>query len=153
MSGPGGKNLACTPAIWRRMFEDIPNKNFGLNFDPSHLVWLHIDYLKAIREFAPKFFHFHAKDVRVDKHRLDEVGIMAFPAQFHTPKLPGMGDIEWGMLISVLGDAGFRGSVCVEVEDRSFEDSLVARKSFTAAELFLLTAIHPQMGCVTTKEQ
>lgn len=126
---PGGKNLACTPAIWRRMFEDIPSANFGLNFDPSHLVWLHIDYLKAIREFAPKFFHFHAKDVRVDKHRLDEVGIMAFPAQFHTPKLPGMGEVNWGKLISVLGDAGYRGPVCVEVEDRSFEDSLVARKA------------------------
>ena len=91
---PGGKNLASTPAIWRRMFNDIPSDNFGLNFDPSHLVWQKIDISKAIREFAGKFVHVHAKDARVDQHRLDEVGIMGTPLQFHTPKLPGLGDVN-----------------------------------------------------------
>jgi sugar phosphate isomerase/epimerase len=126
---PGGKNLANTPAIWRRMFGEIPSDNFGLNFDPSHLVWQQIDYLKAVREFAPKIFHVHAKDVRVDKHRLDEVGILAYPLQYHTPKLPGLGEVNWGKFLSVLGDAGYTGPVCVEVEDRAYEGSLELRQA------------------------
>lgn len=125
---PGGKNLATTPAIWRRMFEAIPSDHFGLNFDPSHLVWQKIDYLKAIREFAPKFIHVHAKDARVDQHRLDEVGIMGTPLQFHTPKLPGLGDVDWGQFFSVLTDSGYDGAVCIEVEDRAYEGSLERRK-------------------------
>ena len=49
---PGGNNLAYSPANWRRMFDIIPDENFGLNFDPSHLVWQFIDIPRAIREFA-----------------------------------------------------------------------------------------------------
>ncbi len=126
---PGGKNLAATPAIWRRMFEAIPSDHFGLNFDPSHLIWQKIDYLKAIRDFAHKFVHAHAKDARVDQHRLDEVGIMGTPLQFHTPKLPGLGDVDWGQFFSVLTDSGYDGPVCIEVEDRAYEGSLERRKA------------------------
>ncbi|MFQ3588260.1 MAG: sugar phosphate isomerase/epimerase family protein [Fimbriimonadaceae bacterium] len=125
---PGGKNLAHCPAVWRRMFEAIPSPNFGLNFDPSHLVWQGIDYLKAIRDFAPRFHHAHAKDARVDRHRLDEVGILATPLEFHSPKLPGLGEVDWGRFFSVLGDSGYDGPVCVEVEDRAYEASLESRK-------------------------
>lgn len=126
---PGGKNLATTPAIWRRMFNDIPDGNFGLNFDPSHLVWQRIDYVRAVREFAGRIFHAHAKDARVDQHRLDEVGILAEPLQFHTPKLPGLGDVDWGRLISALTDAGYQGPMCIEVEDRAYEGSVENRKA------------------------
>ena len=124
---PGGKNLATTPSIWRRMFEDIPSTNFGLNYDPSHMIWQHMDYLKPIREFGHRFSHVHAKDVRIDKHALDDVGIMAFPADYHTPKLPGMGDVDWGQFFSALTDTGYDGPVCVEVEDRAFEGSIENR--------------------------
>lgn len=124
---PGGKNLATTPAIWRRMFEAIPSPNFGLNFDPSHLVWQQIDYVKPLREFASRIFHVHAKDVRIDKDRLDEVGILATPLQFHCPKLPGLGEVNWGRFLSVLGDVGYRGPVCIEVEDRAYEATLETR--------------------------
>jgi len=126
---PGGKNLATTPAIWRRMFEAIPSPNFGLNFDPSHLVWQQIDYVKPLREFAARLFHVHAKDVRIDKDRLDEVGILATPLQYHCPKLPGLGEVDWGRLLSVLGDVGYRGPVCIEVEDRAYEATLETRKA------------------------
>ncbi|MCU0522860.1 MAG: sugar phosphate isomerase/epimerase [Anaerolineae bacterium] len=125
---PGGKNLATTPAIWRRMFERIPSASFGLNYDPSHMVWQHMDYIKPIWAFVDRIFHVHAKDVRVDKHRLDEVGIMAHPLQYHTPKLPGLGDIDWGRFFSVLTDAGYGGPVCIEAEDRAYEGSLERRK-------------------------
>jgi sugar phosphate isomerase/epimerase len=125
---PGGKNLATTPAIWRRMFEEIPSRSFGLNYDPSHCVWLQMDYLAPMRDFKERLFHVHAKDVRLDRHRLDEVGIMAAPLEYHTPKLPGLGEIEWGRFFSVLTDAGYDGPVCVEVEDRAYEGSLERRK-------------------------
>lgn len=126
---PGGKNLATTPAIWRRMFQEIGSPNLGLNYDPSHMVWQQMDYLQPLREFTDRIFHVHAKDVRIDRERLNQVGILAHPLEYHTPKLPGLGEVDWGRFCSVLGDTGYRGPVCVEVEDRSFEDSLVARKA------------------------
>jgi sugar phosphate isomerase/epimerase len=126
---PGGKNLASTPAIWRRMFDEIPSPNLGLNYDPSHLVWLLIDYVKPLWEFGERIYHVHAKDVRLDKDRLNEVGIMATPLEFHTPKLPGLGEINWGRFLSVLGDVGYQGPVCIEAEDRVYEDSLESRKA------------------------
>ena len=124
---PGGKNLAISPSIWRRMFEEIPSKHFGLNYDPSHLVWQHMNCVAPIREFADRIFHVHAKDVRVDRHQLNDVGILANPLEYHSPKLPGLGDVDWGAFFSVLGDTGYRGPVCVEVEDRAYEDSLESR--------------------------
>ena len=126
---PGGKNLATTPAIWTRMFSDIPSDSFGLNYDPSHMIWQHMDYLAPMRDFADKLFHVHAKDVRIDRHKLDQVGIMAHPAEYHTPKLPGMGDVDWGQFCSVLTDTGYTGPVCVEVEDRAYEGSLDNREA------------------------
>lgn len=124
---PGGKNLASNPTFWRRMFEAIPDPHFGLNYDPSHMVWQHMNYLKPIAEFASRISHVHAKDVRVDQHLLDEVGVMAHPNLYHSPKLPGMGDVDWGKFFSALTDSGYSGPVCVEVEDRAYEGSLEDR--------------------------
>ena len=118
---PGGNNLAYCPAVWRRMFEDIPSPSFGLNYDPSHLVWQMIDCIKPLREFADRIVHVHAKDVRVDRDRLDDVGVMATPLEYHVPKLPGLGEVEWGRFFSVLSDTGYDGPVCIEVEDRAYE--------------------------------
>jgi sugar phosphate isomerase/epimerase len=126
---PGGKNLAISPKIWRSMFEEISSKNFGLNYDPSHLVWMQMDYLTPIRDFADRFHHVHAKDVRVDQHRLDEVGILAHPLEYHTPKLPGLGEVNWGKFFSYLTESGYDGPVCVEVEDRAYEGAIERRKA------------------------
>jgi sugar phosphate isomerase/epimerase len=125
---PGGKNLAVSPAIWRRMFAEIPSASFGLNYDPSHLVWQQMDPVKPIREFASRIFHVHAKDVRVDRDRLNEVGILATPLEYHTPKLPGLGEVDWPAFFAALTDAGYTGPVCIEVEDRAYEGSLEDRK-------------------------
>ncbi|MEM6320411.1 MAG: sugar phosphate isomerase/epimerase family protein [Bacteroidota bacterium] len=124
---PGGQNLGTTPAIWRRMYEAIPSDYFGLNYDPSHMIWQHMDYEKPMRDFAHKLFHIHAKDVRIDQHILDEHGIMTPPNVWHTPKLPGMGDVNWGKFFATLTTAGYDGPVCVEVEDRAFEGSYEKR--------------------------
>ena len=125
---PGGKNLAHCPAVWRRMFEEIPSENFGLNYDPSHLVWQQIDYVRPLYEFGDRIFHMHAKDVKVQRDKLDDVGILATPLKWHTPKLPGLGDACWGSIFSALNDIGYRGPVCIEVEDRAYEDKLERRK-------------------------
>jgi len=126
---PGGKNLAHCPAVWRRMFEEIPSKSLGLNYDPSHFVWQQMDYVKPLWEFGDRIVHVHAKDARVDPDRLADVGILATPLKYHTPKLPGLGEVDWGRFISVLGDAGYDGPVCIEVEDRAYEGSLAKRKA------------------------
>ncbi len=125
---PGGKNLAISPAVWRMMFSAIPSECFGLNYDPSHLAWMQMDPIAPLREFADRIFHIHAKDVRVDLHCLNDVGILAHPLEFHEPKLPGLGDVDWGRFFSVLTSSGYNGPVCLEVEDRSYEGSLEARK-------------------------
>ncbi len=124
---PGGKNIAVSPAIWRRLFADLPSPFLGLNYDPSHLVWQQMDYVEPLREFADRIFHVHAKDVRVDRSRLNDVGILANPLEYHSPKLPGLGDVDWGRFFSVLTDVGYRGPVCVEVEDRAYERDLDSR--------------------------
>jgi len=120
---PSGKNLAVSPAVWRRLFEAIPSSHFGLNYDPSHLVWQQMNYINPLREFASRIFHVHAKDVRVDREKLDDVGILGTPLQYHSPKLPGLGEIDWGRFFSILGDSGYSGPVCIEVEDRAYEHS------------------------------
>jgi sugar phosphate isomerase/epimerase len=118
---PGGKNLAISPEVWRRMFDMIPSDNFGLNFDPSHLIWQQIDITRAIKEFHPKFVHVHAKDERIDTDLLYERGIMGLG--WHKPKLPGLGNVDWSAFFAALTDVGYRGPVCIEVEDRAYESN------------------------------
>lgn len=125
---PSGKNLARSPAIWRRMFADMGVDHFGLNYDPSHFVWMQMDYMKPLTEFASRIFHAHAKDVRVDHAKLDDLGTMALPLEYHDPCIPGEGDIDWGKYVSGLKASGFDGAFCIEVEDKNYEDSLASRK-------------------------
>lgn len=120
---PGGKNLATTPAIWKKMFEIIPSSNFGLNYDPSHLVWQQMDEVQPIYDFSEKLFHIHLKDVKVFRDKLNEVGIMAYPLDYHSPKIPGLGDVNWRGFFSALTTVKYRGPVCIEVEDKAFEGS------------------------------
>ena len=124
---PGGKNLAISPEVWQRMFEDIPSDHFGLNYDPSHMIWQQMDECQPMLDFREKIFHVHAKDVQIERDQLDQVGILATPLKYHTPKLPGKGDIDWGRFFSVLAESGYDGPVCVEVEDRDYEETAELR--------------------------
>jgi len=124
---PFGLNLAHSPAIWRRMFETIPSEHFGLNYDPSHLRMQLIDPIAPISEFGPRIFHTHAKDMRVDVERLNDVGSLVPPMERSTAKIPGLGDIDWGRWVGALSDVGYDGPVCVEVEDEAFEGSVERR--------------------------
>jgi sugar phosphate isomerase/epimerase len=123
---PGGKNLAVSPEIWHRMFDTIPSKHFGLNFDPSHLVWQQIDYVRALHDFRDRIVHVHAKDDKTVSDLLYKRGVLGLG--WHIPKLPGFGDVNWGRFFSALTDIEYRGPVCVEVEDRAFEYSIEGRK-------------------------
>jgi len=126
---PGGKNLAASPVIWRRMFNTIPSKNFGLNYDPSHFVLQRMDPLSPLREFKGKLFHLHAKDLTVHPERLNETGIFAYPKEWHTPRIPGFGDIDWAKFMGALYEIGYDGPLCIEVEDDTFGKSLAGRQA------------------------
>lgn len=120
---PGGQNIATSPANWRKMFEIIDSEFFGLNYDPSHLVWQQMDYIKPIYEFKDKIFHVHYKDIKVYEDKLDDVGIMAYPLQYMSPKIPGYGDVNWARYTSALSDIRYNGYTCIEVEDGAFEEN------------------------------
>lgn len=120
---PGGKNLATTPAIWDRMFEIIPSATLGLNYDPSHLVWQMMDEVQPIYDYKDRLHHIHLKDAKVYKDKLNRYGTMSDPLQYHSPKLPGLGDVRWGSFFSALTSVKYRGPVCIEVEDKAFEGS------------------------------
>lgn len=118
---PGGQNLMTTPANWKKIFDILPSDNLGINYDPSHFVWQMIDYIKPIYEFKDKIFHVHYKDIKIYPDRLNQVGIMAYPLEFMSPKIPGYGDVDWGKYVSALTDIGYDGCTCIEVEDKFFE--------------------------------
>lgn len=120
---PGGQNLMTTPVIWRKLFAIIDSPYFGINYDPSHFVWQQIDYIRPLYEFKDKIFHVHFKDIKLFKDKMEECGIMAYPLDYMSPKLPGLGDVDWGKYVSALTDIGYKGPACIEVEDKSFEDS------------------------------
>jgi sugar phosphate isomerase/epimerase len=125
---PGGKNLAASPKLWREMFERLPSANLGLNYDPSHLVWQCMDPIQPIYDFAERIFHVHAKDAKVNRRQLNQVGILAHPLEYHSPKLPGLGDVNWSAFFGALHDIRYRGPVCIEVEDKAYESSMEDRK-------------------------
>ena len=121
---PGGQNIMTSPANWRKVFEILDSPNFGINYDPSHFIWQQIDYIRPLYEFKDKIFHVHYKDIKIYPEKLADVGIMATPLQYMSPKLPGLGDVDWGKYVSALTDIGFDGCTCIEVEDKAFEGSL-----------------------------
>jgi sugar phosphate isomerase/epimerase len=118
---PGGNNLASSPAIWKQIWEIIPADNFGLNLDPSHLILQMIDYERVVYEFADKIFHVHAKDLQIDREGLYQNGVLSQGMGWQIPRLPGLGDINWGKFISALYRVGYDYVISIEHEDRAFE--------------------------------
>ncbi|MGL9750204.1 sugar phosphate isomerase/epimerase family protein [Enterococcus sp. DIV0170] len=118
---PGGQNLMTTPVLFRKIFDLLDSDYLGLNFDPSHFVWQQMDYLAPLYEFKDKLFHIHYKDIKLYWSKLQESGIMATPLEYMSPKLPGLGDVDWGKYVSALTDIRYSGYTCIEVEDRAYE--------------------------------
>ena len=120
---PGGKNMAISPVVWDRMFEIIPSKTLGLNYDPSHMIWQMMDPIQPIYDYKDRIHHIHLKDAKVYKNRLDRNGILSTPLTYHSPKLPGLGDVNWNQFFTAVTDIRYRGPLCIEVEDKAFEGS------------------------------
>ena len=116
---PGGHNIAYAPKLWRRIFDLWPD--VAMNYDPSHLVWQMIDQSRFIREFGAKMVHVHAKDLMIDRDGLYENGILSAGIGWQVPRMPGLGDVDWGQVFSDLYRAGYDGPVIIEHEDRNFE--------------------------------
>lgn len=140
---PGGNNLASTPAIWRKMWEIIPDDNFGLNLDPSHLVLQMIDYERVVREFGNKIFHVHAKDLHIDQEGLYNHGVLSQGLGWQIPRLPGLGDMNWSKFFAALSASRYDYVVSIEHEDRVFEgDDELVRRGFYIARDILKPFIH-----------
>jgi sugar phosphate isomerase/epimerase len=118
---PGGKNLAISPAVWDIMFDTFKTPLFGLNYDPSHMIFQMMDEIKPIYQYKDRLHHIHLKDVKLYQDKLARVGILANPLEYHSPKLPGLGDVRWGEFFAALTDVRYRGPVVIEVEDKAYE--------------------------------
>ncbi len=132
---PGGHNIAWSPRIWRRILEQWPD-TVGLNYDPSHLVWLMIDQERFIREFGPHILHVQAKDLMIDREGLYERGTLSAGIGWQVPRIPGLGEVDWRVFFSALYRAGYDGDIIIEHEDRGFEgsDDLVKRGFLVARD-------------------
>jgi sugar phosphate isomerase/epimerase len=131
---PGGTNLAWSPAIWDEMFSAIPDETFGLNLDPSHLVWLMIDYERAVYDYAKRIFHVHAKDLEVRRDGLYRHGTFSAGMGWQVPRLPGLGEVRWSRFIAALYAVGYDNVISVEHEDRRFEGDVdLVKRGFLIA--------------------
>jgi sugar phosphate isomerase/epimerase len=140
---PGGNNLASTPAIWRKMWEIIPDDNFGLNLDPSHLILQMIDCERVVREFASKIFHVHAKDLHIDREGLYNNGVLSQGMGWQVPRLPGLGDMDWPKFFAALTAARYDYVVSIEHEDRVYEgDEELVKRGFYLSRDVLKPYIH-----------
>jgi sugar phosphate isomerase/epimerase len=133
---PGGHNIAWSPYIWRRIIEAWGG-TIGLNYDPSHLVWLMIDQERFISEFGPHILHVQAKDVQINRDGLYERGSLSSGIGWQIPRLPGLGDANWAKIFAALYRAGYDGDVAIEHEDRDFEktDELIKRGFLIARDV------------------
>ncbi len=139
---PGGSNLPYSPALLHRMFEAVPDENFGLNFDPSHLVWQQIDYVRFIYDFGDRIFHVHAKDMAIDEEMFYQDGILGCGFRWQIPRLPGLGLVDWQEVVAALYDVGYDLVLSIEHEDRNWEatEELIKRGFLLAKKTLELYA-------------
>jgi sugar phosphate isomerase/epimerase len=140
---PGGTNLASTPAIWDEMFSIVDSPSFGLNLDPSHLVWLMVDAERVVRDYADKLFHVHAKDLEIDRDGLYRHGTASLGMGWQVPRLPGLGEVRWDRFVAALYRAGYDSVISIEHEDRSFEGTEeLVKRGFLIARDTLRPLLH-----------
>jgi len=123
--------ISFTPELWTEMFRRVPSPNFGLNFDPSHLLFQFIDYIEPIKEFRDRIFHVHAKDAFVDDEKFKRYGVFnnffesEGDRQFQTGywgfRMPGLGQVDFKAMIDTLKEIGYEGVISIEHEDPDYE--------------------------------
>lgn len=113
-----GINIAYSPEAWELMFDAVPSAALGLEMDPSHLHWLGVDYVKAVRDFGSRIYHVHAKDTEIRRDKLSHQSI--FGGSWWRYRIPGWGEVDWKLFISALHDVGYEGNLDIEHEDPVF---------------------------------
>lgn len=126
---PGPGALCCTPEAYRAFFKEVPSKAMGVNYDPSHLIRMGIDYLRFLREFGDRVYHVHGKDTEILVENQYEYGYEQ-PATFAKPirfgahawryTIPGHGAVRWVEVMRILQEKQYAGCVCIELEDANF---------------------------------
>jgi sugar phosphate isomerase/epimerase len=121
-------NYAYSPELWSALFNEVPAENFGLNFDPSHLYWLGIDYIQAAKYYSKKIFHAHAKDTEMlpeGGFRYGILGCQIDPQPWKSGwwryRIPGLGVIDWRKFIATLQESGYDYVLSIEHEDPVWE--------------------------------
>jgi sugar phosphate isomerase/epimerase len=129
---PGGGNLpnhGCNPETYRAMIKDLGEKGTGINYDPSHLIRMGIDHIRFLQEFAPRVVHVHGKDTEIFSEAVYEFGLYqgstfspghGFGEHAWRYTIPGHGCARFCEIFKLLKGAGFKGAVCVELEDENF---------------------------------
>ena len=111
------------------MFKRVPNENFGLNYDPSHLLFQLIDYIDPIKEFKDRIFHVHAKDAEIFEDKLKRFGVLnkqlhQYPGEgYWRFRMPGLGQVDFDKFLDALREIGYDGVVSIEHEDPLYEGS------------------------------
>jgi sugar phosphate isomerase/epimerase len=114
-------NLAYSPELWEWMFD----LGLYLNYDPSHLVWMGIDPVEAVRPYVDRVVHAQAKDIEVFPERRNRYGWPGKAVVREDPwdvgwwryRVPGLGQVDWRRLVDTLYEGGFDGVLSVEHED------------------------------------
>ena len=107
-----GVNIAYSPRAWDLMFDAVQSASLGLEYDPSHLVCMLIDYVEIIRRYGSKIVHVHAKDAELIHPAIDTYGILEPGTLRH--RIPGYGEVNWAKVVSALVEAGYRGNLDIE---------------------------------------
>ncbi|MCL4509402.1 MAG: sugar phosphate isomerase/epimerase [Chloroflexi bacterium] len=117
------------------MFEAVPNINFGLNYDPSHLIWQGVDYIDGVSRYADRIFYVHGKDCEILEGRRRFVGWLSRGWWRYT--IPGTGAIDWGTFIGRLRTIRYSGPISIEHEDSSVgrEQGFLLGKRFLETHL------------------
>jgi sugar phosphate isomerase/epimerase len=121
--------ISYTPELWDEMFKRVPSKNFGLNFDPSHLLFQLIDYYALVPKYIDRIFHVHAKDAEVFEDRLKWYGVFNKQLKGDKPygywrfRMPSLGQVDWKKFVGILKENGYDDVLSIEHEDPLYEGS------------------------------
>ncbi len=135
-SAPYFPTLGCTPEMWRAMFEAVDSPALGICFDPSHLVRLGIDYLRAFEEFGDRVHHVHLKDCEICEEGRYRYGYLgetfarrySYGGGYWRYCIPGYGEVDWARLLFRLSEVKYEGALCIELEDQRYEGDAAAQK-------------------------
>lgn len=134
--GPSNSALGVTPETLRAMFAAVPTEAFGINYDPSHLVRVGVDYRRFLDEFASRVVHVHGKDTALDAEAAYQYGnlgptfarTVGFGGGDWRYTIPGEGAVNWGAVCGRLHQAGFDGIIAIELEDFRYNGTVEGEK-------------------------